>query len=111
MTPFTVEPPICSIVYSCETISAPVPELELCSIFDGQTEATFKSISGNYSFQTNDKVEYPPGAYQIKITGSLVDKSDFIILDISLVDLCPTIGLSLNERPFKDDAYVLRDPK
>ena len=48
MTPFIIEPPICEVKYSCELISGPIPDLDLCSVSDGLTEAILDSGSGNF---------------------------------------------------------------
>lgn len=109
INPFAVEPPICDLLYACETILTPGQSADICSISDGNSDASFDQVSGAYKFQTADKVKYPPGSYQLKITGSLVDKSDAIVIELFLIDPCPTIEMALTQSPFVDTSYVLRD--
>ena len=105
---FEVHPPICPVTYSCEVISG--PRTDICSVDDGGTQASFHPSTGNYEFESIDMLNYPPGVYDFKVTGTVGTKSDFIIFTMELVDPCLTATLSLQASPFSDNTYVLRDP-
>ena len=108
MNPFIVDPPICTVTYSCSVISG--PRFDLCAIIDGATKGVFNTITGDYAFESTDMANYLPGVYQFEITGTVGAKSDKIVVDIRLVDPCPTTVINLEPSPFVDETYVLRDP-
>ena len=57
-----------------------------------------------------DTVNYPPGTYQMEITGTSGLKSEKFTIDLVLVDPCFTVDLGIQLLPFNDEVYVLRDP-
>ena len=64
LNPFSLEPneSKCEIKYECT-------ESNLCNINETTTKAKFDS--GMYEFQSIDIKKYPPGSYQLKISGQL----------------------------------------
>ena len=134
MNPFDVVPSMCLVTYTCEMIqSSPVDEqltdndlpfdfrllgdyfspvnFDICSVKDEYTEADFSAMTGNYIFWSQDMTTYPPGTYSVKITGRSGEKSDFIVLEIVLVDPCLTAVIELETSPFSDQKYMLTDPQ
>ena len=61
MNQFEIQPPSCSIEYSCTQVSG--PRLDMCGIIDGETRAVFDAVFGNYEFQSFDMVNFPVGTY------------------------------------------------
>ena len=59
LTPFLVEPPICTFAYSCGMTAG--DRLDLCSFVDGGTQGVFDPITGNYEFFSIDMANYKPG--------------------------------------------------
>jgi len=103
LTPFTVDPSICDVVYTC--ISIP---MDLCSI--GNTHATFDSVTGGWVFNTVDLPAYPAGTYSFTITGTVGLKSTTSTFQLSLVDPCPSALLTYQSpHPITDSTYTLRD--
>jgi len=88
LSPFTVDPPACAVTYSCEVVAG--PRLDICTVNDGSTQATSDPSSGDYSFESTDMANYPPGTYEIKVTGTVGTQSDSITFVMELVDPCPT---------------------
>jgi len=109
MNPFVVDPVICPVTYSCQVLAG-APRLDICSIVDGATKGTFDSMTGDFAFESIDMANFPPGIYQLEITGTVGTKTDKIVVDIELKDPCPTAAISLLPSPISDDTYVLRDP-
>ena len=106
---FIVDPDasVCPITYSCQVIG---PNSDVCSKTDGDTVATFSTTTGDYSFISIDKVNYPPGEYEFTITGTVGLKSVTATFVMTLVDPCPTTQLTIHN-PFVDKTYILRDPQ
>ena len=81
---FDVVPPVCDIVYTCDTINGPTGFGDLCSSLDTSTL--------DFSLTTQDYSVYPPGVYELEITGtvtgdlSTVTQTEVII--ITIVDPC-----------------------
>ena len=86
MTPFQVEPPICTFTYSCAMTAG--DRLDLCSIVDGDTQGVFDPINGNYEFFSIDMANYIPGQYTFEITGTVGDKSASSTFVMTLVNPC-----------------------
>lgn len=106
---YTVEPSICTIVYSCVLTSSPIgTDTDLCALTDGNTSGVFDPITGNYDFSSIDMANYLPGDYTFTITGTVGDKSVAKTFTVTFVDPCPTTVLTLNS-PFVDKSYTLRD--
>ena len=108
MNPFVVDPVICPVTYTCQVLAGS-PRLDICSIIEGATKGTFDSITGNFVFESIDMANFPPGIYQLEITGTVGTKTDKIVVDIELKDPCPNAAISLLPSPISDDTYVLRD--
>lgn len=68
LTPFTVDPPICSITYSC-AMAILSPRTDLCNIISGSTVGAFSSATGDYTFTSTDTISFPEGSYTFSITG------------------------------------------
>ena len=103
-TPFTVNPGFCDVTYSCATTSGPTGFADLC------IAGTYNSETGSFSFTTSDKATYPPGLYEITITGTVGDTSDSTTFTFEIIDPCPTANLSLDTLPFPANTdYTLRD--
>ena len=105
--PFSVEPSICNVHYSCEVVSQ-LDSVDLCSIDLEETTSSFDSGTGTFTFESTDIFQFPPDIYTIKITGTVGSKSDFIEFEINLVDPCPTALLTLAPSPISNLEYVLR---
>lgn len=86
----SVEPPICTISYSCM-----ITPVDLCSVNDGTTQASFVESTGRYSFESIDMANYTPGTYSLTVTITSGLKVDSFSLDIVLSDPCPTVDLAL----------------
>ena len=100
---------VCPITYSCEVTG---PRTDICSITDGDTVATFDSITGDYTFTSYDMANYPPGAYTFTITGTVGAKSVTATFVMTLVDPCPNVALTINKpATFVDGNFILRDPR
>ena len=56
LSPFVVEPPICTFQYSCTMTSG--SRTDLCSRSDGSTHGLFDPITGNYEFYSIDMANY-----------------------------------------------------
>ena len=61
LTPFIVEPPVCSFTYSCVMTAGPTVIPDLCALTDGDSNGVFDPISGNYEFYSIDMAKYIPG--------------------------------------------------
>ena len=108
LTPFVVDPEVCTFVYSCAMTAG--PRTDLCSINDGDTHGVFNPTTGNYEFYSIDLANYPAGEYTFEITGTVGSKSAKANFVMTLIDPCPD-SLSLNDPgPFTDQTYILRDP-
>ena len=106
-----MDPPaaVCPITYSC---SVSGPRTDICSILDGATVANFDPVTGNYDFQSVDMANYPAGAYNFTIKGTVGAKSVTETFVMTLVDPCPTTTLTIKQPdPFTDKTYVLRAPQ
>ena len=62
LAPFTVEPSVCTITYSC-ALEASSPRADICVITAGSTATTFDTATGDYTFESIDNIGFPPGAY------------------------------------------------
>ena len=100
LTPFEVDPNVCSPSYSCSVISG--ERTDLCSVQDGLTAAEFNTVTGAYTFQSTDIANYTPGAYVFEITGTVGTKQDTAQFTMILEDPCPTTGLTLQSNVFSD---------
>ena len=60
---------------------------------DGQTNGIFDDVTGEYTFMSNDIVNYPPGTYTMEITGTSGAKFDKFTVDLTLVNPCFTVDL------------------
>ena len=60
---------------------------------------------------SNNIVDYPPGTYTMRVTGTSGAKSDSFTIDLVLVNPCFTVDLGIQTNPFPDSVYVLRDPE
>ena len=109
LTPFIVEPPVCTFTYSCVMTSGPGGVPDLCALTDGDSHGVFDPITGNYEFYSIDMATYIPGSYTFEITGTVGNKSASATFVMTLVDPCPTTVLTIND-PFEDKTYNLRDP-
>ena len=69
MIPFHVEPEVCPVTYSCEMLSN--QGIDLCTIVDASSVASFDSKTGNYEFVSTDYEGIPEGLYEIKISGQI----------------------------------------
>ena len=105
---FTVNPDICQITYSCTILTGGIGNI--CDVADGQTNGIFDDVTGEYTFMSNDIVNYPPGTYTMEITGTSGAKFDKFTVDLTLVNPCFTVDLRYQPNPFSDHVYVLRDP-
>jgi hypothetical protein len=92
--PFTVDPSVCLVTYSCATTVTPAG-VDICDLVDGATEASFNIADGSYFLNTIDMVKYPPGTYTLQLTGTSGLKSESFTVDLVLVDPCLTIDLNL----------------
>lgn len=105
--PYVIDPSICPVTYSCQILTG--PRTDLCSVDFGDTDGIFDPIDGSYSFDSIDMANFPPGTYQMEITGTSGLKSGSYTVDIVLVDPCDTVDLGIQASPFVDHTYVLRD--
>ena len=72
------------------------------------TEAIFDQADGSYSFISHDVVNFPPGDYQLEITGTSGSLSESFIVNLKFVNPCNSeIELQLRPMPFNDETYVL----
>ena len=94
LTPFVVEPPVCTFSYSCAMAAG--ERTDLCAISDGDTHGVFDPITGNYDFYSIDMANYKPGQYTFEITGTVGTKSASATFVMNLVDPCPTTELTIN---------------
>ena len=109
LTPFVVQPPICTVEYSCKVIAG--SRLDLCQISDGSTHGIFDPITGSYQFYSTDMVNYKPGEYTFEITGTVGTKSATAFFTMTLADPCPTTKLTITKpNSLRDQIYTLRDP-
>ena len=95
-----MEPSICTVTYSCRILTG--PRTDICDISDGQTDGFFDISNGSYSFISIDTVNYPPGNYQMEITGTSGLKSEAFTIDLVLVDPCFTVDLGMQPLLFID---------
>ena len=110
LTPFVVEPSICTFTYSCVVTAG--ERTDLCAINDGDTQSAFNAVTGNFEFYSIDMANYKPGQYIFEITGTVGTKSDTALFMMTLVDPCPTTVLTIiDPDPFTDQIYNLRDPQ
>ena len=91
-SPFTVDPSVCPIAYSCVSTVAPAG-LDLCNFTDTDANAVFDPVTGSYTLNSIDMVLTPPGTYTLEITGSSGAKSVSFTVDLVLVDPCSTVDL------------------
>ena len=57
---------------------------------------------------TQNIVTIPAGVYTMKITATVGNMSEFFTIDLSIVDPCSRVILTLDPTPFTDQEYVLR---
>ena len=101
LSPFVVEPPVCTFVYSCAMTSG--LRTDLCSLSDVSTHGVFDPITGNFEFYSIDMANYLPGAYTFEITGTVGTKSATATFVMTLIDPCPTTILTItNPDTFSD---------
>ena len=111
LTPYTVFPEVCSIVYSC-AIAVSSPRTDLCSIVLDSTAGTFNSITGGYTFRSIDNINFPPGSYTFQITGTSGLKKIMKTWVLTLFSPCSVPGaFTLKTNPFTDKTYILRGPQ
>ena len=87
------------------------PRLDICDVNEVLTQAAFDPVTGRYTFQSTDMASYPAGIYTLQITGTVDLESASQIIEVELVDPCPTAALTLLPTPFVDESYTLRDPQ
>ena len=92
---FTVDPSVCPVSFSCQLLTGPRSDVDLCSVDDGTTQGTFSTSSGQFTFQSTDLASYPAGTYRFRVTGTVGNKSDAVEFDMVLVDPCPNVSLTL----------------
>ena len=103
LTPFIVEPPVCTFAYSCVMTAGPAGMPDLCALTDGDSHGVFDPITGNYEFYSIDMANYVPGQYTFEITGTVGDKSATSTFVMTLVDPCSTTVLTIiDPDPFAD---------
>ena len=110
MERFSTNPDICTVEYSCTTISGPDGFSDLCS------GGAFNAETREFSFTTDDRVAYPPGVYEIEVTGFVdgeqEDTTATEIITVTIVDPCVTTPLTLSPNPpVSNVEYTLRDPQ
>jgi hypothetical protein len=74
------------------------------------SESTFNSQTGQFTFQSADKVNFPPGNYDYTITATIGSMSKSVTFTLSLLDPCSQATLSIGVNPFAAGSftYVLR---
>ena len=105
LTPFVVEPTICTFTYACAMTGSPVAYTgaDLCAIDDGDTQSVFNVNTGNFEFYSIDMAKYPAGDYTFEITGTVGTKSTTANFVMKLVDPCHTTLLTIiSPDPFTD---------
>ena len=103
LTPFIVEPPVCTFAYSCVMTAGPAGMPDLCALTDGDSHGVFDPITGNYEFYSIDMANYVPGQYTFEITGTVGDKSATSTFVMTLVNPCSTTVLTIiDPDPFAD---------
>ena len=78
------------------------PRSDLCQVNEGSTLFSFSPTTGEIEFSSYDIVNFPPGVYTIKVTGTAGTISVSHQFDLTLVDPCPTATLTLKPSPFTD---------
>ena len=43
------------------------PRKDICNFEDGSSRGEFNPITGDYYFESSDKVNYPPGEYSFQV--------------------------------------------
>ena len=101
LTPFFVNPTVCTFKYSCSMTSG--DRLDLCAISDGDTSGVFDEDVGSFEFYSIDMTNYKPGSYTFEIKGTVGLKSATVTFVMTLVDPCPATELTINQPdPFSD---------
>lgn len=80
--------------------------------FDLCQDGSFDTSSGEWSFETSDKVAYPPGVYTMQLTGSIEENSSVqtsINFQVKLVDPCVSAQVSMLFAPFEDQVMFYFD--
>ena len=80
--------------------------MDLCSLAN---VSYFDEKWGDWYFDSTDEIEWPPGTYSFRITGTVADQSDFYDLDLTLVSSC-RVALFTVTSTFQDAIYQLGDP-
>ena len=85
MEDWSVSPEGCPITWTCEFLDGPRNDMDLCSLAN---VSYFDEKWGDWYFDSTDEIEWPPGTYSFRITGTVADQSDFYDLDLTLVSSC-----------------------
>ena len=94
---FTASNPVCDVEYSCIGPATFCPQA-------GSLVVQFNASTGEWQFQTTDKVTYPPGSHEIEIQGYIrdyqVSTSQTHKFILTLVDPCSlaTVSVSANSQ-------------
>ena len=70
LVPYTVDY-TCNIIYSCTTAAnSPAVGVDICNLNTATLTSSFTAL-GAYTLTTADMITYPPGDYQLTITGTV----------------------------------------
>ena len=98
--PWIVSPVTCPITFTCTFTRTGYSFPKCPPPTDANTSVSSLSSAGVFSFNTIDKVTYPPGTYRITVSGKAGNLSKSTATNIVLVDPCPTTTLSfINPEP------------
>lgn len=121
-----VQPTVCTTTFTCTYISGPNAGSEnLCTYMDltdytgtgnpldnpilatddtGIITATdFKNTNGKYTFFSRDKVKFPPGVYNLRITATIGSQSRDADFTLTLHEPCDDATLSIGDDYFANN--------
>ena len=92
MAPFVSSPSFCEVTYSCTVISG--PRTDICSNHELPALygiATFDTVQGDYTLNTDDCVNIRPEVYTLKVIGTIGSYQNVfesITFDLNLINPC-----------------------
>ena len=98
----------CQPTYTCQNLVGPDGFHDLCSV------GNFDPVGGVYTWNDiepwQDYINYPPGVYEIMITGTLGDATDTTIIYVHIQESCDNSYLKFVVNPFPQyTEYTLGD--
>ena len=104
MNDWIVTPPTCQIEFTCEKLSGPMTNEDLCN---APQISAFDPRYGDWYFFATNPSSWPDGSYELKITGTASGVSAEFILKFFLFDVCPYATWEILSFPFTDTVYKL----